>query len=292
MKLTVSLDKGKWDNALRELAEVMGQTVEEACRGQARLVLRDCIRFTPPFTKKPYAPITESFKKQFEAGKEAIKGDILRVFRPANWLWTMTIDKKGQKSDRAKAVAKFARKGDIAGIKKLFPAGDKIRRLKAVEKVANPLYYEQTRRTKTGRPPRKFPGVLIHRGTVPTWENRNNLKGMTTYGKLHQIFKEKVKGIGTAKAGWLYAADKLGLPSRDVPSWVRRHQGKVGTAGVFDVVEGLKATVTCGNTLSWIQESGKTLRVVNMALKNRMRNLPKQIEMAAKKKARKIGVKT
>ena len=288
MKLSMALDRGHFTNQLRKLVEVTGQTAEEAVKGQARLIIRDCIRLTPPFSSKPYAPFTESFKDQYKAGKLAIKGDILRVFRPANWLWTMTKDKQGQSGERAKQIAKFARKKDIQGIRNLFPKGEKIRRLKDVDRYANPLYYEQARRSKTGRPPRKFPGVLIHTGTVPKWENRNDKEGMTSYGKLSILFNSKIKSIGTAKAGWLYAADKLGLPSKDVPAWVRRHQGKVGSEGVYKLDEGLKAAVTCGNTLPYIQAVGKEKRIIEQAFKTRLRNMPKQIAMAARKKGKGI----
>ena len=288
MKLSMALDRGHFTNQLRKLVEVTGQTAEEAVKGQARLIIRDCIRLTPPFSSRPYAPFTESFKKQLDSGKKQIKNDILRVFRPANWLWTMTKDRQGKKSDRAQQIAKFAKRKDIDGIKKLYPAGDKMRRLKDVDSYANPLYYEQARNSKTGRPPRKFPGVLIHTGTVPTYENRNNQKGLTSYGKLNILYKAKVAAIGTAKAGWLYAADKLGLPSKDVPAWVRRHQGKVGSEGIYKLDEGLKAAVTCGNTLPYIQAVGKEKRVVEQAFKNRLRNMPKQIAMAARKKGKGI----
>ena len=290
MKIRADLDRGAWTNQLRKLSEVMGQTMDEAVRGQARLVIRDCIRLTPPFTAKPYKPYTESFKAQLKAGERAVQKSVLRVFRPANAFWVLSTNREGGKDERAKQAATYAKRGDIGGIRKLFFDSKPMQRLIAVERAANPHTYDMTR-GRDGRPPRKFGGIMIHKGTVPTWGNRRGKKGVTKYGGIDAIYKDKVAKLGIAKAGWLDAADKLGLPAKDCPAWVRKHKGRASGGSVYRFVEGVKAMVICGNGVPYIQKSGATLRIAQTALKNREQNLYKQISMAIKKKAAKLGVK-
>ena len=268
----------------------MGQTMDEVVKGQARLIIRDCIRMTPPFTRKPYKPLKESFSKQHQAGKDAVRKNILRVFRPANTFWSLCIDKDGNKGDLAKKAARLARRGDLEGIKKLNFKSPILQKIKALQRQADPHYYEMTRNPATGRPYRRPNGILVHKGTVPTWETTVGKRGVTNYGGINKIYKAKITNVGIAKAGWLHAADQLGLPAKDCPAWVRKHKGKASGASVYRFVEGVKASVVCGNGVPYIQATGAELRIVRAAMKNRDRNLYKQISMAMKAKAKRMGV--
>lgn len=291
MKITAALDRGHWTNQLQKLADVMGQTMDEVVKGQARLIIRDCIRMTPPFSRKPYKPLTESFSKQHQAGRDAVRKSILRVFKPANSFWSLTSDKDGNKGDLAKAAAKAAKRGDLDEIKRLNPRSKAIQRTIALERMADAATFDAARDAKTGKPRKGFGGILVHRGTVPTFEKAKTEKGVTSYAGLAKLFRAKAANVGIAKAGWLHAADQLGLPAKDCPAWVRKHKGKASGASVYRFVEGVKASVVCGNGVPYIQATGAELRIVQAAMRNRDRNLYKQISMAMKAKAKRMGVK-
>lgn len=291
MKVTAALDRGHWTNQLQKLADVMGQTMDEVVKGQARLIIRDCIRMTPPFTNKPYKPLTESFKDQHKAGKDAVRKSILRVFKPANSFWSLTADKDGNKGELAKAAAKAAKRGNLDEMKRLVPRSKAIQRAVALERMADASTFDATRDPKTGKPRKGFGGILIHRGTVPTFGPAKTEKGVTNYGGLLKLYKAKVAKIGIAKAGWLHAADQLGLKKKEAPAWARKHKSKASGSSVYRFVEGVKASVVCGNGVPYIQAKGAELRIVQAAMKNRDRNLYKQISMAMKAKAKRIGVR-
>lgn len=295
MKITAMIDRGKWAIELEKLRDAMGVTMTEVVKGQAKLLCRDAVKLTPPIVggKKNYKPYTEGFPKQLEAGVKALRKDILRVFRPAVLYWSLTTDKDGNKPTLAKAVAKLARNGDVAGLKKILPKNLRLDRIKDVVKQADPNYYEMTRMKSRGRPSPRFPGVLVHRGTVPNWQNVRDKKNLTTYGGIDKIFKAKVKNIGFAKAGWVKSMDQLGGKPGWAPRWVRRHAAKAATGRVLRLVKSAKASVTVGNGVPYIQAAGEELRLIQNLMRNRMRNIGKQIEQTirANKRAQKVGVK-
>lgn len=289
------IDRGKWANELEKLRAAMGVTMTEVVKGQAKLLCRDAVKLTPPIVggKGSYAPYTEGFPKQLEAGVNALRKDILRVFRPAVLYWSLTTDKKGGRPTLAKAVAKLASKGDVAGLKKILPKNLGLSRIVGVEKTAHLNFYEQQRSGSKGRPSHRFPGVLIHRGTVPAWQPVKKKKNLTTYGGIATIYKDKVKSIGFAKAGWVKSMDKLGGKRGWAPRWVRRHAERAAKGRVLRLVKSAKASVTVGNGVSYIQQAGEDLRIIQNLMRNRMRNIGKQIEQTirANKRAQKVGVK-
>ena len=295
MKIVAAIERGHLTNQLNKLARVMGQTITEVVKGQARLVARDCIKRTPPFTGKPYKPNTESFASQFKAGEKAIRQDILRVFRPANSFWSLTLDRSGNKGDIAKAAAKAARAGDLEAFKRLKIKSPALQKIKAIQRSATLAAYDETRSRSKGRPSPRFPGILIHKGTVPAWEQRDGKKGVTSYGGIAAIYKAKVAMIGLGKAGWLKALEGLGGTSKMSARWINRHSGKASGSGIlkWSGKDTTKPSVTAGNAVPHVQQAGQERRIIENALRDRMRNLPKQIEAAvrAQKRAKTIGIK-
>lgn len=295
MRITAFIDRVDLRQNLEKLARVMGKTFAEVVKEQARLVVRDCIKRTPPFTgqKKAYRPNTEGFASQFKAGETAIRNDILRVFRPANSFWSLCIDKDGNKGDLAKKAAKLARRGDLDGIKKLNFRSPILQKIKALQRLADPHYYEMTRSPSKGRPYLKTGGVLVHKGTVPTWETTVGKRGVTNYGGINKIYKAKVARIGLGKAGWLPALKRLDGTPKMSARWINRHEGRATGYLRWNVTKPAFPVVTIANTVPFIQQAGQQRRIVENALRDRSRNLPKQIEAAvrAQKRAKEIGIK-
>lgn len=289
------IDRVELRQNLEKLSRVMGQTFHEVVKGQARLITRDCIKRTPPFTgqKGQFKPNTEGFPKQLKAGEIAIRNDLLRVFRPANSFWSLCIDKDGNKGDLAKAAAKFARRGDLEGIKSLPFKSPFLRSIVGIQRTADPTYYESWRNNSRGRPPIKSKGVLVHKGTVPTWESSVGKRGVTNYGGLSKIYKAKVARIGLAKAGWLTALERLNGTPKMSARWINRHKGRATGWLRWNVSKPAFPVVTVANTVPHVQQAGQERRIVENALRDRMRNLPKQIEAAvrAQERAKKIGIK-
>ena len=295
MKITAFIDRVDLRQNLEKLSRVMGQTFHEVVKGQARLITRDCIKRTPPFTgqKGQFKPNTEGFPKQLKAGENAIRNDLLRVFRPANTFWSLCVDKDGNKGALAKAAAKFARRGDLEGLKNLPFKSPFLRSIVGIQRTADPTYYESWRNNSRGRPPIKSKGVLVHRGTVPTWESTVGKRGVTNYGGLSKIYKAKVARIGLAKAGWLTALNRLDGTAKMSARWINRHKGRATGFLRWNVSQPAFPVVTVANTVPHVQQAGQERRIVENALRDRMRNLPKQVEAAvrAQRRSKEIGIK-
>ena len=295
MRITAMIDRVELRQNLEKLSRVMGQTFHEVVKGQARLITRDCIKRTPPFTgqKGQFKPNTEGFPKQLRAGEIAIRNDLLRVFRPANSFWSMCKDKDGNKGELAKKAARLARRGDLEGLKKLNFRSPILQKIKALQRQADPNYYEMTRSPATGRPYTRPNGVLVHKGTVPTWETTVGKRGVTNYGGLSKIYKAKIARIGLAKAGWLTALKRLDGTPKMSARWINRHQGRATGYLRWNVTKPAFPVVTVANTVPHVQQAGRERRIVENAIRDRSRNLPKQIEAAvrAQKRAKTIGIK-
>ena len=278
MKFRAYVDQGHWANQLHRLAAAMGKSLDEAVRQQAGLVCIDCMRLTPPFpstegVKGESKALTAKFPEHKKAGERAIMRDLKRVFRPASMFPGASIG-----DDRAKAVAKLARSGDLEGIKSLFRSGG-IKRLVGIQKRATMDVFK-SKRNRRGRVSPTFRGFLLHTGSAPEYRRRRTGK-IESYGGLSAVYNAAIKRLGMAKAGWLKAADALGVGKR-VPAWVRRH----GTRnGIFrHEGEGVRQSVVLGSGVPYMQEKGRDLGIVTIALEGRQRLIEKQIAATLRKR--------
>lgn len=293
MKITAMIDRGHLANQLNRLAKVMGQTITEVVRLQARLVTRDCIKYTPPFTGSPYAPATESFKSQYQAGAHAIAKDIGKVYIQADRYKILTRAAEDQRM--ATYVAKIAQQRDGEKLRGLFQFGD-LQRVREIVNRADAAHYNKFRRkTAAGRGRvHGRPGVLLHEGTVPAYyDGRGDTPN--DYGGMRSLWLDRCKLIGLGKAGWLNAAVKLGGRSKLWAPWIKRHKGRGDSHSIFkwNGEETDKPVVTVGNSMPHVQQAGQEFQIVEKALRDRKRNLPKQIQQAirAQRRAREIGIK-
>lgn len=269
--IRATIERGHMANQLRKLSAALGQTMEETITGQAKLLVRDCVKATPPFT--PGKNFSESLAKQKEVGERAVHRDLARVYREAGGYKPLT------EGRLARRVAKLVMRGDEAKaveelkLSKINVAG--------IERRATKGYIESQRNKRGQVPYRKNQVVIIHDGQVPAFiPSAFNERNKPDDPILRELLEERLARVGNAKSGWATAAQSLGLK---LPRWIKRQKG--AAFGVFKREgQGVKHAVTVGNGVPYIQDTGKELGIIRWAMKNRERNIEKQIRMTLKKK--------
>ena len=277
MKFRAYVDQVKWADQLKKLAEATGLSLRDAIKQQAGLVCIDAMKMTPPFpstrgVKGGANALKTPFTQHRKAGERAIMRDIKRVYKPASMWPDMTTG-----SDKAKQIAKYARKGNITAIHGITSHGY-VKRISKIEKKAT-LEFMKAQRTRSGRVSPGY-GALLHTGRIPDFQKRET-DVLESYGGLKRIYNALRKRLGIAKSGWVKAADSLGVGKR-VPNWIRRH----GTGnGIYRLQRGkVDWAVIMGNATPFIQEKGRDLRIVELALEGRQRLIEKQIAATLRKR--------
>lgn len=269
--IRASIDRGHWANQVRKLAEVMGQSIDEVLTGQAKLLLRDAMKFTPPFGD---APIKEKVEKQLEVGRAAVVSDLRRMFKPAGWFAVFTENR------RAEYFAKLAREGKTERLLEYAKLGG-VKGLRGhVHKATAQFAREQSDRR--GRY-RKTAGFLVHDGRVPGHDWTVDFpKELPLDKSIREVAEKKQAMVGNAKAGWIIAARGLKVP---VPRVLRKLPG--ASKGLFERKGGgVKLEITIGNGVPYMQGRPE-LAIISRAWGNRRRNVAKQIDQAMRAQARK-----
>ena len=241
----IYLDTGPWESAVLELKEAVKTKTEKLIKDEARLLVTDCIRLTPPTTGGS-GVVKESLKKQEKAGKDAIYGDLKKViyrytelnlyknrrikdwlgkaYKAGNWMLMMDIinDKAGQ-------------------------AGNKV-----------PDKFHENMRNKRGR--------------VSSNNKRLYVKNEAT---IRQYAAKVFERIGKAKAGWLPAAKALKVAKRHRIAFISRHKGRgrvqIKGGNTFDTF------VYVANLVDYIQKHGRERMIMAVAMKYRTSTIRKKI---------------
>lgn len=267
------IDHGHWSSQVRKLNRIMKQTIEETLRGQAKLFVRDAIRFTPPFGD---APITEPFAKQLEIGKEAVFRDRKRVFLEASSMRELCIGRFGRE------ITRLVAKGNTAKANELLTTNLK-RKNDGLQLSALGMTWEG-RRNRRGAVNKGNRPTILHDGVLPTYNPAlNGLRTMPEDPELRRILEQKLAKVGAAKSGWAKAAAALKLP---LPRWIKKGKG-FQSGSYHESGSSSSFGVEVRNNVPFIQAAGRELRIVNRAWKNRERNIQKQIEAAWKAAKRK-----
>jgi len=261
------VDHGHWSSQVRKLGRIMKQTMEETLRGQAKLFTRDAIRFTPPFGD---APITEPFARQLEIGKEAVYRDRKYVFKEASSIRALCQGRFGEN------ITKLVSTGKTAEANTLLMKELDVRNSGLQLSVLGPTWKKA--RDRRGRVRGVYPFIL-HDGILPSYNpGLNDLRAMPEDPELRRLLVQKLERVGSAKSGWVKAASSLKLP---LPRWIKKAKG--ASSGTYHETGSQdRFGVEVRNNVPFIQASGRELRIVDRALKNRQRNIQKQIEAAFK----------
>ena len=258
------LDTAEWEEAVEAYARMTGEDTRTIIKNEAKLLVRDCIKLTPPTTGGT-GILKENLKKQERAGKKAILDDIQRVVKDVTQLKMYENPKVKKWIDRAfknhdwKLVLDIVGGGVGAG------------------KDIPPKYHEQFR-DKRGRVNKTTGGRFYIRDTKAK-------------KKLNRYAKTYFDKIGQAKAGWLPAARALKLAAKNhYIKFISRHSGKGRV--VMNLKKGTKNPfVIVANLEQHAQKHDKGGKIMAVALKIRKEVLQDKIVELHKERAKQFNQK-
>lgn len=263
--MTLNLDAARFDRDVRKLASLTKTTAKQALDAQGRLFVGDVTRATPPFT--PGRNWTEPFGVQRQVGISATTGQVRSLFQPLRDLRVYRTEAQGRDGSLGRSIRKLVREGRL----------DEVQRL--LEKIG----------IKSFR--------VVHEATVAEHNQARDSRGrvqrpgkkrriVVNAGSIEKLVSRKVKHVGMAKSGWRVAADALGFK---MPAWIRKMTG----SGIFQRTGSADSPVIgIGNAVPYIQGSGQELGIMQWAWRNRLRNLPKQVEATLKAQLKQYTRKT
>jgi len=246
------LDTGEWEMAVRDLKKVVRTKLGSVIKDEAKLLVRDCIRLTPPTTGGA-GVIKEKLKKQQQAGEQAITNDIRKAVKNVTKLDMYKNPKVKKWLDRAFKNHDWDLVMDIVN-DKAGTAGMQI-----------PNGFTEQHRNKRGR---------VKSGP------RFYIRDTKSESKLMAYASEVFKRIGKAKAGWLPAARRLKVAKKDMISFISRHRGK----GRINMK--IKNTpdpfIYVANLVEHAQKHGREERIMAVAMESRVLSIRAKIEKALK----------
>lgn len=190
MKLTFALNEARYRDSLNTFVRQLNADADKLLREEMRLLLRDIVNLTPP-TKSPKSDQVKRSAKQ--RGDNAVEADLSRVATPLDW-------RNIENPRLAEAVYRRNQTVMLAIMKNM-------KQYRNASILANGDAIRSSHlqnRNRYGRVRRK---VL------------NQVAFLTDWQRYTRTVKSRV---GFARAGWLRAAEAVGLP---MPNWVRRHAG-------------------------------------------------------------------
>lgn len=249
MSVTFRLNQLEFEKQIHQVIAATGKDAGEVVTQEAKLFVQDVIRFTPPFST---GPSTESYNQQRRTGENAVQRDIKRVMTAVEDIKFLSHIRKKEIRDR---VEKLIRKRDTEGLKVVLRSLGIPVATVLVE--ADPKMHAR-RRDRRGR-------VQRSKGVINVV-----MRGLT----LKRYIREKQSHVGQGKSGWLAAARGLGIK---LPAWITRHQGAPGK--FIDNTKNTKQpSITVGNLVDYVQESGSRLQIIERALRNRARNMKAKVD--------------
>ena len=248
--IKMSVDTSSWTRAANALLTEQKKSSADFLRQQGRLLLDDMVRMTPPF-RGGGGVTKQAFNQQRKVGESAVRGDIGRVFVPAEDLGFFRASSDAKVQSWGKYLRKYAREGRLSAAQKILDLAKLPNKLVT---VARPYLHKRER---------------DNRGRV----NRRNRRTIVLNKKSVQDYtREIVSHVGRAKAGWKHAASELKL---FLPNWIRRHSTP-GTGGQIKETQA-ETILDLGNLVQWASDFAD-LRIVQSALDGRAKAMVKNLE--------------
>lgn len=255
MTPTIKIDYRNFQRELRNLSERKRGGVAGVLKQQARLLTGDLLKFTPPFD--PKSPIASSFNSQRKMGENAVKRDVERGQKDIREL-----DMIANGSPRIK---KLLRKRDLQGLENVLRrSGFRNANVFSEATVAR----HNSMRTRYGIIRRSQQNFVLNGRSIKTVE------------------REKLKGVGKAKAGWKPAATRFGPK---IPAWISRHGGQGSYTDRS--MDNFRPYIEVVNSVPHIQSAAQTLRIVQRAIDNRVRNMQKELGNLMEREARRASAR-
>lgn len=257
--MLIKIDMREFERAMNRFGSESKKSAAVLLRQQAKLFVRDVVSITPPAHTTKASEII-SGASALKVGKNKLVGDIMRIVQP------MSQAQLDNTNDESYASFNHEGAGRIGEI-----LHKRLRSIAEIEK------WHQSRRNKRGVVPK-----INKRAT--TGLRKRDMRGLdvgyTTPGLLTAYVKAQVAKIGILASGWNAAANRLGL---SLPAWITRHGSSRGDCEIITTSRSLKIIVT--NAVRFVGDVKGVDRRVQWALNNRARQMDKQMDNFAIKKA-------
>jgi len=236
VNLTIKFDDLKFRAALKDAVVQLKANGPELVKEEARLFIGEYMKRSPPFAKSSKQSSKNEYGKNFgtkedyEAGKNAITGDLAQIAGHAERGYLQWV------SDTF---------GNTQINQQLFKKGSKKPYLIDWNAIAYNIgelaKFHRSKLSRYGRPPNIYKTGKKEGGTatkdIGRWVAREKLMvpNETYFGYLKQLYGY----IGAAKASFNAAAFALGM--KRIPPWVRRHgdlgnYSEQGDASNFNII--------------------------------------------------------
>lgn len=256
-QVTVDVDASRWQREIIRLSAALGKTVGDVIEDQARLLVEELAKLTPPYGSLGGK---ESFAAQRRIGLKAVEGDVTRLFGSFGDVEAFRGDSK-----LAARVKLLLRRNDHTALASILQrVGFGI--VSPTEVLPQDMEGVHRRhRDKRGRVRRTVPRHWVKE------RDRN------------RYLREKKAEVMTLKAGWAPAARML---RARIPANIMR-KARPGGGRVLMKTKGVKdPEVTMWNLVSYARgRIGGT--AITYALRNRYTRMKRQAEGALRAMARK-----
>jgi len=237
----------EFSKAVKEIALELRLSVLTVLIQQVKLWLIDVIHLTPPFGP---TPTVESYNAQRKIGERAVAGDFSKAFGTLKELEILkSTEKVGVSLRRLLRTDLSALETVLRRMKVIGPNVKVIHKATAAD--------HKKLRDKRGR---------VRRGIIPIY--------VVDKQSVRKLLKLAQDRVGWAKAGWLAAANGLGVK---LPAWITRHTAKAKGLFTPELVPNSPA-ITVGNFVSHAQLHGSELHIINRALLRRTESMKRNLE--------------
>lgn len=251
-------NKAKFENAaafgrtLAELGREAKKSAAEILTQQAKLLVQDCIKLTPP-TKGKGGEMGVSVKSQEKVGLRRVERDINKVIGSLQELniWQGTKNKGAAK----KAINKAIKAGDY--------------------KAAADVIGHRNKKTKVGAVIPKDYHKKFHNSRGRVMRKPQDRFYATSKGVKKAYIQEAQQSVMKGKAGWKKAALKLG--AKGLIASITKHSAP-GLALLATRPSSATPKITVANLVPHAQGGGHSLRIMEYAMANRTRAMRKSLQ--------------
>lgn len=211
MKLEINLDTAQFRAAAQDAVHKLGANANLLIKEEAKYVIRDFMKVTPPFAKGGYnKSIGSSADKK--AGESAVRKDVASIAGGGERTFlSFVVDNFGTTQIQQQLFKKGTNKPYLIDWDKVAFTQEELER------------FHTSKRNRYGRTPSRKKGAGgAGQGdrSIGRWVAREKL--IVPYEILGAYLKKLLAHVGAEKAAFGNAARKLGL---NLPGWVSRHAG-------------------------------------------------------------------
>lgn len=256
MAKQVKFDAVVFDDSIKRLARVYGKSKKAVADQQAGLILKDCIRFTPPYRGGNFK---EESGSRFQIGKNSIINAVDRIFRSIE-----SFSFANQMTDFSIRMMKYLREGRYESARHML-----------LDKTGKVFHF-------AAKPDRKW-----HFNNINKWGRSRKSQGVVWIGQpsamkvyYQKLFSRVMRGVG----GWSTSAKELGVSMPSKASKAAKWRG--------DAVRkrtDYNYSITCSNDVPYLNRTERVAQITQRALNNRMRKIRLELRAASRAVAEKMN---